>query len=227
MLDQNSSSAKRARQFHDLFLAVTADPAMLVWLNGERQQQAGAERELRREMMELFSLGADRGAYTETTSARWRARYRLAADWRSGGLQNFRFDPRHDGDKTVFGQTGNWNYADAVRLCVTHPAARVVLRAASCGATSSRRRPTGDARALETCTSSGYTFGPVVEAILRTRTSRGPRARQPPVVYNARLLRAIGRPIDTTAWACPKTPKPQNPKTPNVHFVRIILWLIE
>ena len=46
------------------------------------------------------------------------------ADWtESSGLQNFRFDPtRHDnGKKKVFGQTGNWGWEDAVRLCVEHP----------------------------------------------------------------------------------------------------------
>ena len=46
------------------------------------------------------------------------------ADWVEGsGLQNFRFvRSRHDnGAKTVFGQTGNWGYEDAVRLCVSHP----------------------------------------------------------------------------------------------------------
>ena len=98
---------------------------MLVFLDGIYNDKREPNENYAREMMELFSLGADRGAYTET-DVREMARTLTGwtAEWtESSGLQNFRFDPsRHDeGDKTVFGQTGNWNYEDAVRLCVTHP----------------------------------------------------------------------------------------------------------
>jgi hypothetical protein len=50
--------------------------------------------------------------------------------------------------------------------------------------------------------SSGYSIRAVVEAILQHPAFLGgPELVTPPVVYNAGLLRAIGRPIDTTAWA--------------------------
>ncbi len=49
---------------------------------------------------------------------------------------------------------------------------------------------------------SGYEIRPLVEAILQHPDFlEGPELVTPPVVYNAGLLRAIGRPIDTTAWA--------------------------
>jgi uncharacterized protein (DUF1800 family) len=49
-------------------------------------------------------------------------------------------------------------------------------------------------------TSSGYNIRAVVEAILQhPQLYDGPELVKPPVVYNAGLLRAIGRPIDTTA----------------------------
>ncbi len=51
--------------FHDLFLAVTANPAMLVFLDGIYNDKDNPNENYAREMMELFSLGADRGAYTE------------------------------------------------------------------------------------------------------------------------------------------------------------------
>ena len=111
--------------FHDLFLAVTANPAMLVFLDGIDNEKGDSNENYAREMMELFSLGADRGAYTEQDVHEMaRALTGWRADWsESSGLHNFRFDPAyHDQEsKTVFGQTGNWNYEDAVRLCVTHP----------------------------------------------------------------------------------------------------------
>ena len=51
-------------------------------------------------------------------------------------------------------------------------------------------------------TSSGYSIRAVVEAILQHPDFyEGPELVTPPVVYNAGLLRAISRPIDTTAWA--------------------------
>jgi uncharacterized protein (DUF1800 family) len=50
--------------------------------------------------------------------------------------------------------------------------------------------------------SSGYSIRAVIEAILQHPDfHQGPELVTPPVVFNAGLLRAIGRPIDTTAWA--------------------------
>ena len=83
-------------------------------------------------MMELFSLGADRGAYSEDDI---REQARALTGWRNDwsgelGAYNFRFDPkRHDtSNKTVFGQTGNWGWEDACRLCVENPAPPLLLR---------------------------------------------------------------------------------------------------
>jgi uncharacterized protein (DUF1800 family) len=50
--------------------------------------------------------------------------------------------------------------------------------------------------------SSGYGIRPVVEAILQHPAFyEGPELVKEPVVYTAGLLRALGRGIDTTAWA--------------------------
>ena len=124
MLDQNNLFRSMAfGSFHDLFLAVTTNPAMLLFLNGTSNNKWDPNENYAREMMELFSLGADRGAYTEDDV---REMARALTGWRNDwsaelGNYNFRFDPAyHDtGQKTVFGQTGNWNYEDAVRLCVS------------------------------------------------------------------------------------------------------------
>ena len=39
---------------------------MLIWLNGNQNVKGHPNENYAREMMELFALGADRGAYTET-----------------------------------------------------------------------------------------------------------------------------------------------------------------
>ena len=51
--------------FRDLLLEVTRDPAMLLFLNGANSDKNSPNENFGREIMELFTLGADRGAYTE------------------------------------------------------------------------------------------------------------------------------------------------------------------
>jgi len=208
MLDQNALFREHALgNFQDLFLAVTVNPAMLVFLDGIYNDRYEPNENYAREMMELFSLGADRGAYTETDIREMaRALTGWTAEWtESSGLQNFHFDAsRHDaGNKTVFGQTGKWNYEDAVRLCVSHPlhASFFVSKLWSYFVPAPPDEATL-ASLQGLYLASGYGIRAVVEAILQHPDFlQGPDLVTPPVVYNAGLLRAIGRPIDTTAWA--------------------------
>ena len=66
MLEQNDLFRNHGLgSFERLLLDVTANPAMLVWLNGTENRRTRRTRTTAREMMELFTLGADRGAYTE------------------------------------------------------------------------------------------------------------------------------------------------------------------
>ena len=129
--------------------------------------------------MELFTLGADRGAYTEDDV---RELARALTGWRNDwsaelGEHNFRFDPdRHDtGTKTVFGRTGNYDWRDACGLCLDTPCTPPSSWR-SCGATSSRaalgRRP---ARALE----QTYVAAATRCARWSRRSSAPPAARGP------------------------------------------------
>jgi hypothetical protein len=208
MLDQNNLFRSMALgSFDDLFLAVTTNPAMLQFLNGTSNNKWEPNENYAREMMELFSLGADRGAYTEDDV---REMARTLTGWRSDwsaelGSYNFRFDPTyHDtGQKTVFGQTGNWNYEDAVRLCVSHPLHASFFVTKLWGYFIPSEPSEATLASLESLyTGSGYNIRSVLEAILQHPDFyEGPELVTPPVVYNAGLLRAISRPIDTTAWA--------------------------
>ena len=207
MLDQNNLFRDHALgSFDDLFLAVTSDPAMLVFLDGIYNNKEEPNENYAREMMELFSLGADRGAYSEDDVREMaRSLTGWTAEWtESSGLQNFHFDPElHDeAAKTVFGQTGNWSFKDAVRLCVTHPlhASFFVSKLWSYFVPAPP-----DAQTLASLegiyVSSGHSIRAVVEAILQAPDFLdGAELLTPPVVYNAGLLRATGRYIDTTSW---------------------------
>jgi hypothetical protein len=208
MLDQNNLFRSMALgSFHDLFLAVTTNPAMLVFLNGTSNSKWDPNENYAREMMELFSLGADRGAYTEDDV---REMARALTGWRNDwsaelGDYNFRFDPSyHDtGTKTVFGQTGSWNYEDAVRLCLSHPLHASFFVTKLWGYFIPSPPSEATLASLQGLyISSGYSIRAVVEAILQHPDFYGgPELVTPPVVYNAGLLRSISRPIDTTAWA--------------------------
>ncbi|HTA14653.1 MAG TPA: DUF1800 domain-containing protein, partial [Solirubrobacteraceae bacterium] len=208
MLDQNSLFRSMGLgSFYDLFLAVTTNPAMLLFLNGTSNSKGDPNENYAREMMELFSLGADRGAYTEDDV---REMARALTGWRNDwsaelGSYNFRFDPKyHDGgQKTVFGQTGNWNYEDAVRLCVSHPLHASFFVTKLWGYFIPSQPSEATLASLQgVYVSSGYSIRAVVEAILQHPDFYGgPELLTPPVVYNAGLLRSISRPIDTTSWA--------------------------
>jgi uncharacterized protein (DUF1800 family) len=208
MLDQNNLFRSMALgSFHDLFAAVTTDPAMLTFLNGASNSKSDPNENYAREMMELFSLGADRGAYTEDDV---REMARALTGWRSEwstqlGNHNFRFDASyHDsGGKTVFGQTGAWDYRDAVNLCVSHPLHPSFFVIKLWGyfvAAPPDEQTLASLQGLYT--STGFSIRAVVEAILQHPDFlEGPELVTPPVVFNAGLMRAAGRYIDTTAWA--------------------------
>jgi len=104
--------------FRKLVNGMSFDPAMMIWLDTVESRKGKPNENYARELMELFTLGI--GNYTE-------ADIREAARAFTGyELLNNRivFSPRKhdDGDKTVFGSTGNWNGDDIVRLCLAKPA---------------------------------------------------------------------------------------------------------
>ena len=179
---------------------------MLLWLSGTATRRYSPNENYGREVMELFTLGADRGYSQRDVHQQARALTGFTNDWHeASGPVNFRFDPdlHDDGVKRIFGQRGRFGWRDTCRLCVEHPAAPVVHGAASCGATSSasRRRP-ATRRALERLyVAGGFETRPLLEAILRhPLLYEGPRMVIPPVVYCAGMLRALGRTITTDAW---------------------------
>jgi uncharacterized protein (DUF1800 family) len=207
MLTQNALIRQHALgSFADLFAAITTDPAMLIFLDSVNNQAGDVNENYAREMMELFSLGAGRGAYTERDiREQARALTGWTNDYADGrGNFNFRYDDsRHDsGPKTVFGQTGNWGWQDAVRLCLQHRLhpSFFVTKLWSYFIPTTPSAAT-IAQLAGTYTRSRYGIRPVVEAILLHQDFyAGPSLVKPPVVFNAGMLRALGRGIDIDDW---------------------------
>jgi uncharacterized protein (DUF1800 family) len=209
MLDQNKLfRANALGSFAELLVAVTKDPAMLIFLDGVHNTVAAPNENYGRELMELFTLGADRsGGYTEQdVREQARALTGWRADWSdsAGGFVNFRLDARRRDKtaKTIFGKTGAYDWQDSCRLVLAHrnhPSFFVTklwsyfVPTAPDAATRS---------ALEELYVNGkHEVAPVVEAILRHPAfyKSAPMVK-PPVVYAAGILRALGRGIDSEDW---------------------------
>ncbi len=131
LLNQNKTHRQRAMgTFDDLVVAVSQDPAMLIWLDNALSRAQRPNENYARELMELFTLGVDSG-YTQsdvTQVARaltgWTVQNYTKADNFNGAtfVDNPAF---HDaGAKTILGQTGPWNGYDAVRIILNWADAR-------------------------------------------------------------------------------------------------------
>jgi hypothetical protein len=120
MLRQNQLFRQHAlASFRRLVLAVSRDPAMLVWLDGNSNVKGKPNENFARELLELFTLGV--ANYTETDI---RQAARAFTGWHIASDQfRFRPDQHDDGGKTIFGQTGKWDGADIIRIVLEQPAA--------------------------------------------------------------------------------------------------------
>ena len=212
MIAQNELLRSHALgSFTDLLRDITIDPAMLVWLSGIYNRRNAINENYGREVMELFTLGADRGAYTETDVRELaRALSGWTADWQDNvGFVNFRFvSSRADvGSKTLwagtpYARTGAFDYRDATTLVLDNPYHRsfFVLKLWSYFVPSPPSAAT-QAALEQIYVDSGRSIGQVVEAILmHPDFYLGAPLVKPPAVYNAGLLRATGQTITTEAW---------------------------
>ncbi len=105
--------------FRTLLSSVAKDPAMLIWLDNRSNVKAHPNENFAREVMELFALGL--GNYTEDDVHN---AARAFSGWGLDKTQQFVDRPNlHDTtDKTILGQTGNFNGDDVVNIIVRQPA---------------------------------------------------------------------------------------------------------
>jgi hypothetical protein len=197
--------------FRDLLQKVTVDPGMLVFLDGASNHKGAPNENYAREFMELYALGADRGAYTEQDV---RELARTFTGWRNNytpgvGFYNFRFDSTmfDSGVKTLFASTPNVRSgaltgAQGVDAVVDHPLhpSFVVSKLWSYFIPSAPSAATVSALS-QLYRSSGEQLAPLVRAILlHPDLHAGPSMIKPPVVHAAACLRARGIGITTPSW---------------------------
>lgn len=115
-----------AGNFAGLLYGIVHDPVMIRYLDNHLNVKGHANENLAREIMELFAMGEDQG-YTEA-DIREAARA-LTGYTYDNNTGQFRviYDKHDEGEKTIFGQKGNWTGDDLVTLILQQPStARLV-----------------------------------------------------------------------------------------------------
>ncbi|MFY9264687.1 MAG: DUF1800 domain-containing protein [Solirubrobacterales bacterium] len=206
MINQNELFRRFATgSFKSLLVEVTRDPAMLVWLSNNRNTKDSPNENYARELMELFTLGADARYTEDDVREQARALTGFTNSWGPSGYERFRFEEgRHDnGAKTIFRQTGRWNWTDACLLCLNHPdhpGFFVKKMWSYFIPTPLHGRTLKQLKRLYV--GSGFKTRPVIAAILsHPAFYQGPRMVKPPIVHAAGLMRMRNRGITTDGWA--------------------------
>src|SRR5437660_4683136 len=120
MVVQNQFLRDHAFDTYDnILLGITADPAMLFYLDLTKSRKNAPNENYARELMELFTLGL--GHYTQQDVFEGAA---ALTGWHVRGLSS-RYVPGDHNDltKRYLGQTGNFDYKDVTRILTNHPAA--------------------------------------------------------------------------------------------------------
>jgi uncharacterized protein (DUF1800 family) len=120
MLAQNETLRQHGLgDFAVLARAMVADPALLVWLDGQKNTAKAANENLARELMELFTLGV--GHYSEQDvreSARALTGWKVNRDTLAATVNAKQHDA---GGKTVLGHTANLDATSLVDVLVGQP----------------------------------------------------------------------------------------------------------
>ncbi|MBI2823753.1 MAG: DUF1800 domain-containing protein [Planctomycetia bacterium] len=119
MREQNETFRQSAKApFNETLARVVKGPAMLVWLDADKNRAGHANENLARELMELFTLSI--GHYSERDVQEVA---RALTGWRVVG-DAFRFDPaaHDDGEKTILGRAGRFAGGDVLALLAAEPA---------------------------------------------------------------------------------------------------------
>jgi uncharacterized protein (DUF1800 family) len=198
--------------FATMLTGMSADQAMLVWLDGRGSKKGSPNENYARELMELFSLGL--GDYTEKDV---REAARAFTGWEVGSAAKFTPGDHDAGDKTVLGKSGKWKPDDVVRICLDRPACPLFLCeklfrflvSDTLPATKALLAPLADAYKK-----SDYDTGALVKTILSSNLFFSEDAYRTkvksPVEFALGAVKAIGGRIGTSALALTLTQLGQN-----------------
>ncbi len=112
--------------FRTLLEGVGKLPAMLIYLDGRSNVVGNPNENYARELCELFTMGI--GHYSQEDVAELA---RALTGWRinESALSSYFDAAQHDdGNKTIFGQTGRWDYDDVLDLIFAHRSLQTARR---------------------------------------------------------------------------------------------------
>jgi uncharacterized protein (DUF1800 family) len=133
--------------FRAMAKAVTADPAMLIWLDGNTNQLAAPNENYGREFMELFTLGKDR--YTQE-DVRQAARAFTGYTTDEGGTVTYRPELHDPGQKVILGNAGPWAPLDVADIVLDrHPDGAVAARYVAARLAAFLHRPDPEAEVVD------------------------------------------------------------------------------
>ncbi len=165
---QNETFRQHASgDWRDLLVAVTRDPAMLIWLDQTQSRKQNPNENYAREVMELFALGE--GHYTEKDiSEAARALTGLVYD-RLNQTSDYRPILHDDGTKTVLGKTGKLDWKDVLEAIVAQPQAAPFICGKLWTFFVSENAPANLVEALSArFRKADYNFKPVLRAIFQS-----------------------------------------------------------
>ncbi|MBV8155904.1 MAG: DUF1800 domain-containing protein [Candidatus Eremiobacteraeota bacterium] len=175
--------------------AVSRDPAMLIYLNNDKNVAEHPNENYARELMELFTLGI--GHYTEQDV---REAARAWTGWRLNKATGVvRFAPRQhdDGSKTFLGQTGNFMGDDVVDIIFAQPqCARFLATSLLNYFVYNDPEPELVDAVADVMRRNNYEIAPVMSAIFRSNVFYSPRAYRAlvksPVEFVVGTYKALG-----------------------------------
>lgn len=209
MLRQNETLRRYALgDFATFAHTMVRDPALMVWLDAQKNTDKAPNENLGRELMELFTIGV--GHFTETDV---RQASRALTGWtvdRATGDVHLR-EKRHDnGSKTVLDHTGNFDDAGLVDILLAseHHAPYLVTRLWQ-RVVSLQPPPQSTLDELVAVYGPHHDLRALMKAMLlhpafRSDTARKALVKQP-IEYVAGTLRALGVAV---------TSEPRNGRTP-------------
>jgi hypothetical protein len=190
---QNSLFRRHATgSFRRLLKEVSRDPAMLRYLDGDRNRKGRPNENYAREVMELFTMGVGNYAEKDVQEAA-----RAFTGWTSRGNEFFDDRRNHDdGPKTFLGKTGRLGGDDVLDAILEHPAtARHVASLLFRGFAHDRPPPDVVEGLAALLRASDYEVAPVLGVLLRSEAFYAPESVatsiKGPVDFVVSLLRSL------------------------------------
>ncbi|HLO41523.1 MAG TPA: DUF1800 domain-containing protein [Phycisphaerales bacterium] len=187
-------------RFEMLVGAMSRDPAMIIWLDGDSNIKGRPNENYARELFELFTLGV--GNYTER-DIKESARAFTGWHQRQGEFRFFERD--HDaGEKTVLGTTGTLGGDDVIGLAVNHPACARFLAVKLLGEFVTSRPEPGLIESFAGCLREhSLDMGRSLKVLLASRAMFAPEHRMIRIKSPVEFVVGACRSLETRAPARP------------------------